>query len=180
VRARVGQTALRPAPNGDYLEATVRPVSLPAQMTARVAFERKGPEYRFDFTFDRFSRDPAISDQPSAVSHQPSAVSHPDGDAADVLARLAVKRRTIKDLIDRGAFAEIYVPALEAKDLALTIDARGGSAAAIDAAVKRVVRAAFRLDASGDLGDRTQIADAYAEFAAAIAALEAGLRATSR
>ena len=180
-RARVGTTPLRPAANGEYLEAMVRPVSLPAQMTARVVFEPKGPEYRFDFTFDRFSSDPAIS-------HQPLAISHPPGDIVDVLARLGASSRAIKDLIDRGAFAEIYVPALEAKDLALTLDARtpdigdrtAGPPTAIGVAVKRVVRAAWLLDWSGDLGDRTQIADAYAEFAAALVALESGVRAKSR
>jgi hypothetical protein len=202
VAARVGTTPLRLAANGEYLETIVRPVSLPAEMTARVVFKRrKSPAYRFDFLFDRFSSDPApkgptaalagnitpqlsaLSSQPSALGLQPSALS-----PQEALALLGAKTRAIKDLIDRGAFAEIYVPALEAKDLALAIDARApeinersaGPTAAIGAAVKRVVRAAWRLDATGDLGDRTQIADAYAEFTDAVAALESAMHAKPR
>jgi hypothetical protein len=48
------------APSG-YLEARIDPLSLPAQMTARVKFPKDGSEYRFDFVFPDCSNEPVGS-----------------------------------------------------------------------------------------------------------------------
>lgn len=41
------------------LEARVDPLTLPAQLAAKVKFRRDGPEYRFDFSFAELTREPA-------------------------------------------------------------------------------------------------------------------------
>ena len=83
-------------------------------------------------------------------------------------------------LADRGAFGELYVPAFAAKDLALAIDARAADArlprrAEIEGATSRLVRAAWMLDAAGDIGNADQINETYSRFAAALAELNAAL-----
>ena len=97
-----------------------------------------------------------------------------------MLAQLRERSREISSIVDRGAFAELYVPAFAAKDLALGIEARAADApsprrAEIEAATSRLVRAAWMLDGAGDLGNRSQITDAYARFVAAVAEMEAAL-----
>ena len=44
-----------------YLEARIDPLSLPAQVTAKVKFRKDGSEYRFDFVFPDFSNEPVGS-----------------------------------------------------------------------------------------------------------------------
>lgn len=46
-------------PGGAYLEARIESLPLPARVTAKVRFRSDGPEHRFDFSFDEFSREPA-------------------------------------------------------------------------------------------------------------------------
>ncbi|MBI3402175.1 MAG: hypothetical protein HY048_12210, partial [Acidobacteria bacterium] len=45
-------------PANGYLEARVDPLTLPAQFAAKVKFRKDGPEYRFDFSFAEFTREP--------------------------------------------------------------------------------------------------------------------------
>ena len=48
------------AAGGEYLEARVGKIKLPAEMTAKVKFTRDMQEYRFDFTFPEFSIDASV------------------------------------------------------------------------------------------------------------------------
>ncbi len=48
------------AAGGEYLEARVGKIRLPAEMTAKVKFTRDMQEYRFDFTFPEFSTDATV------------------------------------------------------------------------------------------------------------------------
>jgi hypothetical protein len=57
---------------GQYLEARIDSATFPAQMSAKVQFKADVPEYRFDFTFPGFTKDPV---RPSASA--PSAASTP-------------------------------------------------------------------------------------------------------
>jgi hypothetical protein len=50
---------LRISGGGAYLEARVDAVKLPAEMTAKVTIKPGAPEYRFDFTFQGITREPA-------------------------------------------------------------------------------------------------------------------------
>ena len=64
--------------------------------------------------------------------------------APGLLADLKTRRDEVESLVKSGALAGIYVPALQAKDLALEIQSqqRGASQDAIEASVKQIVLAA--------------------------------------
>lgn len=178
---------LVPSASGQYLEATIQPLSPPAQMTAKIRVAGDGPEYHFDFTFPVFSRDLA-GDRTAIASANvdPSQlpIEIPDN-ATDVLALLGARNRQIEELIERGAFGDLYVPAFQAKDLALALDVRAGELPVgrrvrATPAIKRLVRSAWLLDAYGDLGNRRRITEAYATFSAAVAEIEAAFEGERR
>ena len=91
----------------------------------------------------------------------------------EILAQLKARNREIGELVDRGAFAAVWVPAFQARDLSIALEARLGDLPAAareagDPAIKRLVQTAWLLDAFGDVGNRQQIVDAYAIFGAAV------------
>ena len=68
--------------NRPYLEARIDPATLPAEMTAKVKFGDDQPEYRFDFTFAAFSKEPAAptvrpGGDTTALDHPPAILLHP-------------------------------------------------------------------------------------------------------
>jgi hypothetical protein len=96
----------------------------------------------------------------------------------EILAQLRTRTDQIRMFIDRGSFASVYVPAFQAKDLALALDARKESIAAdkrkaVQPAIAQLVRSAYLLDAFGDLGNKQQIVDAFAIFSAAVKDIQA-------
>jgi hypothetical protein len=91
----------------------------------------------------------------------------------EMLAQLQARNNQIKTFIDRGAYASVYVPAFQAKDVALALDAKKSDLPPdrqkiVSPAVNQLVRTAYLLDAFGDLGNKQQISDAYTQFAAAV------------
>jgi hypothetical protein len=95
----------------------------------------------------------------------------------DVLAQLRVRNGEINELIERGEFGSIYVPALQAMELALALEThqselRPGAEKLVDAAQNRVVRYAYLLDVVGDLGNRELVVAAYARYESAERDLE--------
>ena len=167
------------APNGAFFEARILPLALPAQMTAKLSFGGDDKESRFDFTFPAYSKDvsapaPAVP----AVSSTPvnSAARVAGGPMAALVTELKTRDQEVAALVKSGAFGGVYVPAFQAKDLALQIQARPDAASgpqrqALDAHVKQLVVAAYQLDNYGDLGDAQKIGDAYRTFSAAVAAI---------
>jgi hypothetical protein len=156
---------LRPSADGDYLEARVGKMKLPADLTAKVRFTRGGDEYRFDFTF----AEPSV-DQAAAVDAV-SLFEVPD-DERKVKELLAERVSIIEGLVKKGAFGEVWVPAFQAKDLAIALDLRmqelpAGRRPVAHGAVERLVRAAWALDAAGDLGNRSDVEDGFNALAAA-------------
>jgi Heavy metal binding domain len=150
------------AANGEYLEAHVGRIKLPAEMTAKVKFTRDAQEYRFDFTFPEYSTDASAA--PGAAT--PSLFEVPD-DATEILRLLDERVTVIGDLVRKGAFSEVWVPAFHAKDLALALDVRTRTLPQAvrpraTMAVEQVVRAAWAIDAAGDTGNRGDVEDAYA------------------
>jgi hypothetical protein len=79
------------------------------------------------------------------------------------------RARKVDDLVRRGAWPDLYIPALEAKDLALLLLAREGEAVALP--VKTLVRAAWLLDLYGDLGKKAEVEAAHRLFARGMAQL---------
>jgi hypothetical protein len=87
----------------------------------------------------------------------------------EMLAQLKTRTEQIRSFIDKGAFAAIYVPAFQAKDLALALDEHKNELTPdrrkiAEPAIAKLVRAAYLLDAFGDIGNKQQISDAYAKF----------------
>jgi hypothetical protein len=186
--------------NGRVLEAKVGKLPFPAVMQARVKFEPNGKENLFDFTFENYSKDapapvaPVTTTNAAPVARGTSPPAAPPVDAPasvdaalipvpvpesvpEMLAQLRTRNEQIKTFIDRGAFASVYVPAFQAKDVALALDAKKAGLPAerqriVGPAVSKLVRSAYLLDAFGDLGNKQQIADAYVRFAEAVRDIE--------
>jgi len=185
---------LRMARNRGYLEARVDAAALPAEMTAKVRFGRDDAnEHRFDFTFDALTQEPAAPTSvpqvskaapaatPSSAATAPATTTSQRGAAADmpltmanIVSELRRKDTEVRDLIARGDFAAVWVPAFAAKDLAISLEPhlahlQAGKRDIGEPALARVVRGAWLLDAAGDVGNRQQIEAAYSTFAAGVA-----------
>ena len=91
----------------------------------------------------------------------------------DIVEQLKTRSGQVGELIRRGDFTAVYVPAFQARDLALALESRLGNLAPAaravgEPAITRLVRTAWLLDAFGDLGNRQQITEAYAGFTSAV------------
>ena len=173
--------AMLPAPGGAYLEAEVGDVAVPAEIIARLQFAEDFPEERFDFIFAGFSgdapRETLTLDRPDVPAALPLAERIrpriPDL-TSDIVGGIEARDREIVDLVTRGAFTEIFIPALQAKELALALHDRAEALPArarddVRIAVRSLVRAAWLLDWYGDLGNKQQVDDAYGVFGSAVA-----------
>jgi hypothetical protein len=90
----------------------------------------------------------------------------------EMLDQLRARTSQIGALIEKGLFADVYVPAFQAKDVALALEAHEkelplDKQRVAEPAIAKLVRAAYLLDAFGDLGNKQQISAAYVEFSAA-------------
>jgi len=162
---------LKPSTSGDTLETEISGVMPPAELIAKLKFKADMPEYRFDFSFPGFTEDKPIGAVPELV-----LLEVPD-DLGSVLQLFRERNRTIGDLVKKGSFGEVWVPALQAKDLALAMDVRirelpAARRTAATTSIERLVRAAWMLDEYGDIGNRQQVEDAYEMFAAAVAEID--------
>ena len=192
--------------SGQYLQARIGKLPLPAAMYAKVKFKADGPDNRFDFTFDSYSKEPVAGATPMSTAAAPAAAppaatpapaaatpaaspapaapelteTLPNVDPAlvtlpipetvpEMLAQLKTRTEQIRSFIDKGAFAAIYVPAFQAKDLALALDDHVRTLPAerrkvVEPAITKLVRSAWLLDAFGDIGNKQQISVAYDRF----------------
>ncbi len=174
---------LLPSPDGAFLEGVTDPVGLPGEFIAKVAFE-DSPEERFDFIFPAYS---VAGDSGAADRSPPSGVvsGAPENiplaervrptipeSTADVVSEIRTRDEALQTLIGEGRFTEIFIPALQAKELALALMDRGDELPLrerneIRIAVRHLVRAAYLLDWYGDLGNKQQVSGAYDIFAEA-------------
>ena len=124
------------SPNGAYLEARI-PGGLPADVTAKVIFQQDFPAERFDFIFAELSLEEApravagvtFEDAPEAVPLAQRILPDIPADPETIALEIASRDEQIQDMIERGAFTEIFIPALQAKELALALQDHGGRAA---------------------------------------------------
>jgi Heavy metal binding domain len=195
------ETATPLVRNGQYLQARIGKLPLPAAMYAKVKFKADGPDNRFDFTFDSYSKEPAAGATPLSTAAAPAATPAPTAappsplpaptappltEAAanvdpalitmpipetvpEMLAQLKARTEQIRSFIDKGSFAAIYVPAFQAKDLALALDEHvrklpEDRRKVVEPAITKLVRSAWLLDAFGDIGNKQQINQAYDRF----------------
>ena len=172
--------------NGQYLEAKVDSRALPASIVAKVKLKDDAPEYHFDFSFTEFSKQPPALAAPAGAAKAPPPapivnpaviqVAIPET-VGEIVAEISARNRQIGELIDLGRFTDVWFPAFEAKDLALAMSPHAAQIPAdkralLEPTINRLLRAAWLLDAFGDLGNREQITAAYADFRSAVAEIE--------
>ena len=92
---------------------------------------------------------------------------------SEILNELKGKDTEVRELVARGDFGAVWVPAFRAKDLAIALEPHLAHLAsekrdAGEPALARVVRGAWLLDAAGDVGNRQQVEAAYSTFTAGV------------
>jgi hypothetical protein len=168
---------------GAYLQGRLDPAGVPTRVTAKVRLKPDAPEYRFDFAFPGVTRDP--SSRPAAATTQPApplptATNDASVDPAliqvpipstvpEILAQLRLRDGQVRELLDRGNLAAVFVPAFQARDLALALEPRLSDVPparrdAGESAIRDLVRAAWLLDAFGDVGNAEQAKTAFVPF----------------
>ena len=95
----------------------------------------------------------------------------------EIVTQITTRRQEIGELVAAGRFADVWLPAFEAKDLALAMNAHGAEMPTyrrrlLEPALKQLLRAAWMLDAFGDLGNREQVTAAYGDFVSAVSAIQ--------
>ncbi len=175
---------LQPSPDGAFLESVVGPVGLPGEFIAKVVLLEDSPEERFDFIFPAYSiaGDAGVADRSPAtagISEAPTNIPLAERVrptipelTTDVLAEINARDVTLQTLIREGRFTEIFIPALQAKELGLALLDRGDELPLrqrndVRIAVRHLVRAAYLLDWYGDLGNKQQVSGAYDVFTSA-------------
>ena len=163
-----------PSPDGSYLEAEVGQLSMPAEFITKIQLVEDYPEDRFDFIFAEYSStaptvDAAVSPPADAPGSLPLAERIrpriPES-TDDLVADISERNEEIRILVAEGGFTEIFIPALQSKELALALHERAETLSIRDRndvriAVRSLVRAAWLLDWYGDLGNKQQVSDAY-------------------
>ncbi len=171
---------LLPSPDGAYLEAEMGDIAVPTEITAKLQVVEDFPEDRFDFIFIELSSEAGDSEPLSVADAAPVAVPLAERIrpripelTSEIVTGISGRNLEISDLVTRGAFAEIFIPALQAKELALALNDRAADLPTrarndVRIAIRSLVRAAWLLDWYGDLGNKQQVGDAYAIFVEAV------------
>ena len=160
VEARIGDRSLTPAGDGDHSELTIDGgIAYPVELTLFVRFEGSDDEVRFDFIFVG-PRAPIAEVSPLLIPEGPQKIAQ----------AIFLRDTRIQDLMRVGGWTDLYIPAMEAKELALALGTREGETVALP--VKKLVRAAWLLDMYGDLGNRLKVESAYELFEEGIRDLE--------
>lgn len=131
-----------------------------AAFTAFVRFPDRDDEDRFDFIFLSEAEKAALAGE-AAPAELPE-LRVPDTPQA-ILDAIRDRDRRVQSLIEQGRWADLFIPALEAKELALAYGE--GASDRPWVALKRIVRGAWLLDLYGDQGDRIRVGEAYEIFA---------------
>lgn len=160
--ARIETQKLLPVSGGDHLTASLpAPESFPAEVVLYVRFPgAHESEARFDFVF---GGDVEAADLALPEFRIPETA---DGIFQEIMSR----EKRVRELIRRGNWPDLYIPALEAKELVLALNEKEPERVAHPA--KKLVRAAWLLDTYGDLGNRLEVESAYRLFEEAIRELE--------
>jgi hypothetical protein len=182
---------LKPSKDGKSLEATIPRASLPAALSVKVKFKPDAPEYRFDFTFRELTREPAgpkaaATRTPPAPAAAPSTpapaadadplATPPPGTMSEMIAELRKRRAEIDALIKKGDYGAVWVPAFQAKDMAVALEPHVAhlgmrERGTAEPALADVVRTAWLLDSVGDTGNGEEVARAFTVFDAAVTRL---------
>jgi hypothetical protein len=117
---------------------------------------------------------PAIA--PAAAADTEALSTPPPGTMGEMLAELRKRRTEIDALIAKGDFGAVWVPAFQAKDLAVALEPHVGHLEArervhAEPALADVVRTAWLLDQVGDTGNADEVGRAFTAFDAAVSRL---------
>lgn len=169
-RGTIDDRPLTLSEDGSTLTSAVprpRNSSDPTELVLELRFPGDDKDTRFDFVFGQ----PAAA---SADASPPPKIALPEfripETADEIYAEILRRDDRLQELIKKGRWPDLYIPALEAKDLVLALSKTEGERVAIPA--KKLVRAAWLLDTYGDLGNRLQVESAYRLFDEAIRQLE--------
>jgi predicted RNA-binding Zn-ribbon protein involved in translation (DUF1610 family) len=157
--ARAGDEAMAPSSDGSFLAAKLEPSGDPVEVVLHLRFPGETEEARFDFVFSR--------DAEASLALPEFRIPE---SAEDLYREILRRDERVRELIDRGAWPDLYIPALEAKDLVLALIQKEGER--IERPAKKLVRAAWLLDTHGDRGNRLEVEAAYRLFEEAIDELE--------
>jgi hypothetical protein len=146
--------------DGNLLSLSVDRSLDPVEIILHLQFPERTGEARFDFIFSRAA----------AASTALPEFRIPES-AEDVYREILRRNERIQDLIGRGSWPDLYIPALEAKDLALALSEKEGER--VERPARKLVRAAWLLDTHGDRGNRLEVEAAYRLFEAAVSELSA-------
>ncbi len=168
--ARVNDRGLEPSADGEFLLAAVgQPTSFPAEYVVHLSFPGAHEEdARFDFIFVESMMTGAVAEAPEDFLVLPEFRIPETSDG--IYAAIKDRDDRIKQLIETGAWPDLYIPALEAKDLMLALVDKEPDIVGVPA--KKLVRAAWLLDVFGDMGNRVEIERAYGLFAESMLELE--------
>ncbi len=175
----VESAALLPSPDGAYLEAEVGDRPLPADFIAKIRMVEDYPEDRFDFIFSELTSDAPIRtvaaapDIPTTLPLAERIRPRIPERTLDIVSGISVRNDEIERLVAEGRFTEIFIPALQSKELALALDQRAEELPVegrneVRIAVRSLVRAAWLLDWYGDLGNKQQVSEAHDVFDEAV------------
>lgn len=172
---------LLPSPDGSYLEAEVGDLPVPAEVITKLQVLEDFPEDRFDFIFTDFSTESGASDVASTPAGATETLPLAERirpripeQTSDIIAGISTRNDNIGTLVAEGGFTEIFIPALQSKELALALNERAETLPIrgrndVRIAVRSLVRAAWLLDWYGDLGNKQQVSEAYDIFSEAVA-----------
>ena len=175
----VESAALLPSPDGAYLEAEVGDRPLPADFIAKIRMVEDYPEDRFDFIFAEPTTDAPIRtvtapiDLPATLPLAERIRPRIPERTLDIVSGISARNDEIERLVAEGRFTEIFIPALQSKELALALDQRAETLPVegrnqVRIAVRSLVRAAWLLDWYGDLGNKQQVSEAHDVFDEAV------------
>ena len=159
-QARAGYAPLEASADGSSLSVELERSIEPVAVVLHLRFPDETEEARFDFVFSR------AADVGLALAEFRIPES-----AEDVYREILRRNERIQDLIRKGAWPDLYIPALEAKDLVLALSEKTGER--VERPAKKLVRAAWLLDTHGDRGNRLEVESAYRLFEEAVSELAA-------
>ena len=168
------ETLLIDADDGVSFIVSDRRLQLERDFHIRIRFKQdQKEEDRFDFAFYAYSQ----TDNPSGTlptNTSTATLIIPDSPEA-LLSAMLERVENVEMLIKRSRLNEIYLPALEAKDLALALAENPGDTLdeeqmnTLNHAVKDITKAAWRLDAFGDFGDKPAAESSFKVMADGVA-----------
>jgi hypothetical protein len=169
-------------PGSQFLRARI-PDTMPAEFYASVWLA--GEQSRFDFYFERPSRELTQVELARYAalgphSHQRPPLVVPEA-AGDVVAELERRTQLLRELIERGDWLALHVPAFDAIDLAeALLDKLEGLPARDQGTVRqgiaRTLQSAAEIDRAGDLADPGRVQRAFARYEESVRIVIAAFR----